>query len=119
MINSLKLHYRLFDVTPELQQVFPKFKDVPRDQLESNNAYRSHTLNVVKTVDVGVKTMNDIPTLSKTLQQSGFRNRGFGNFTYVIVTVYFTAFESVIVSRNTRRPCYVSKRAYSCRVREF
>ena len=35
------------------------------------------------------------------------KNWGFGNFTYVIVTVYFTAFESVIVSRNTRRPCYV------------
>lgn len=76
--SSLKLHYRLFDVTPELQQVFPKFKDVPRDQLESNNAYQSHTLNVVKTVDVGVKKMNDIPTLSKTLQQLGKRhlNRG-------------------------------------------
>ena len=29
---------------------------------------------------------------------------GFGNFTYVILTVYFTAFESVIVSRNTRTP---------------
>ena len=37
------------------------------------------------------------------------------NFTHVIVMVYFTAFESVIVSRNTRRPCIVSKRAY----REF
>ena len=44
---------------------------------------------------------------------------GFGNFTDVIVTVYFTVFESVIMSRNTRRPCYVSKRAYSYRVREF
>ena len=44
---------------------------------------------------------------------------GVGNFTYVIVTVYFNAFESFIVSRNTRRPCYVSKRAYNCRVREF
>ena len=27
--------------------------------------------------------------------------------------------QSVIVARNTRRPCYISKRAYSCRVREF
>ena len=33
---------------------------------------------------------------------------GFSNFTYVIVTMYFTTFKSVIVSRNTRRPCYVS-----------
>ena len=44
---------------------------------------------------------------------------GFCKLTYVIVTVYFTVFESVIVSGNTCRPCYVSKRAYSCRVREF
>ena len=30
------------------------------------------------------------------------------NFTYVIVAVYFTTLESVIVyRRNTRRPCYV------------
>ena len=28
---------------------------------------------------------------------------------YVIVAVYFTTFESVIVHRNTCRPCYVSK----------
>ena len=27
-----------------------------------------------------------------------------GNFTYVIVAVYFTIFESLIVYRNTRRP---------------
>ena len=38
---------------------------------------------------------------------------------YVIVAVLFITFKSVIVSRNTLRPCYVSKRAYSCRVREF
>ena len=44
---------------------------------------------------------------------------GVSDFTYFIVAVYFSTFESVIVSRNTRRPCYVFKRAYSCRVREF
>ena len=38
------------------------------------------------------------------------------HFTYVIVAVYFTTFESLTVSRNTRRPCYISKRAYSCHV---
>ena len=45
------------------------------------------------------------------------KNRGFSNFTYVTVAVNFTAFESVIVFRNTRRPGYVSKRAYSGPVR--
>ena len=46
---------------------------------------------------------------------------GFSNFTYmyVAVAVYLATFESVIVYRNTRGPCYVSKRAYSCRVPEF
>ena len=28
---------------------------------------------------------------------------------YVVVVVYFTTFESVILYRNTCRPCYVSK----------
>ena len=32
------------------------------------------------------------------------------------VAVYFTTFENVILSRNTRRPCNISKRAYSSRV---
>ena len=40
-------------------------------------------------------------------------------YMYVIVAVYIATFESVIVYRNTRRPCYVSKRAYGCRVCEF
>ena len=52
-------------------------------------------------------------------EEECWRNRGFSNFTYVIVAVYFITFESVTVYRNTRRPCYVSKRAYRCHVREF
>ena len=42
------------------------------------------------------------------------KNRG--SSTYVIVAVYFSTFESLIVSRNTRRPCYISERAYSCHI---
>ena len=34
---------------------------------------------------------------------------GFCNFTYVTVAVYFTTFESLIVYRNTRRPCMCLK----------
>ena len=37
-------------------------------------------------------------------------NRGFSKITHVIAAMYFTTFESLIVYRNTRRPCYVSKR---------
>ena len=44
--------------------------------------------------------------------------KGFNNITYVIVVVYFTTIESLIMYRNTR-PCYVSKMAYSCCIREF
>ena len=44
---------------------------------------------------------------------------GFSKITHIIVAMYFTTFEGLIVYRNTRRPCYVSKRAYSCRVGEF
>ena len=41
------------------------------------------------------------------------------SYMHVIAAMYFTTFESLIVYRNARRPCYVSKRAYSCLVREF
>ena len=44
------------------------------------------------------------------------RNRGFSNFTYVIVAVYFTYFDSFI---NTCRPCYVYKKAYKPSAPEF
>ena len=64
---------------------------------------------------VNACTVCEIGLLKKMM----FEKLGVDNFTYVILTVYFTAFESVIVSRNTRRLCYVSKRAYSCCVREF
>ena len=33
--------------------------------------------------------------------------------THIIVAMYFTTFEGLIVYRNTRWPCYVSKKAYS------
>ena len=36
-------------------------------------------------------------------------NHDLCNFTYVTVTVYFATFESLIVYRNTRRPCYCLK----------
>ena len=38
-----------------------------------------------------------------------WRNWSFSSFMYVVVVVYFTTFESVILYRNTHRPCYVSK----------
>ena len=47
------------------------------------------------------------------------KKSGFSKIIHIIVAMYFTTFEGLIVYRNTRRPCYVSKRAYSCRVGEF
>ena len=61
-----------------MQQVFPKFKDVPRNQLESNTAYKSHTLNVVKTVQQAINGLNDIPALSEILRKLGKKHTSFG-----------------------------------------
>ena len=44
------------------------------------------------------------------------RNWQFSHFLYVIVAVYFMYFESFIVYKNIRRPCYVSEKAYNCPV---
>ena len=38
------------------------------------------------------------------------KKSGFSKITHIIVAMYFTTFEGLIVYRNTRRPCYVSKR---------
>lgn len=40
-------------------------------------------------------------------------NPGFSNFACVTVATYFTYFESLIVYLTTRRPCYVSIKAYN------
>ena len=37
----------------------------------------------------------------------------------VIVAVYYTYFERFIVYKNTRRPCYVSEKAYNYTVQEI
>ena len=61
----------------------------------------------------------DIQNLLEVVMGDGHTLTAAGNGAspfYVIAAVYFTTFESVIVSRNTHRPCYVSKMAYSCRV---
>ena len=50
----------------------------------------------------GIKIKVFVPILIRRR----WRNRGFSNFTYVIVAVYVTTFESLIMYRNTRRPCY-------------
>ena len=47
------------------------------------------------------------------------KNQHFGHSLYVIIAVNFTCFESFIVFKNTRRPCFVSAKAYSCPVREI
>ena len=64
----------MFEVTPGAQKLFPKFADIPRNQLESDNNYRKHSLSVVKTVKSGVESLNDIPTLSELLRQLGKRH---------------------------------------------
>ena len=47
------------------------------------------------------------------------KKSGFSKITHIIVVMYFTTFEGLIINRNTHRPCYVSKRAYGCRIVEF
>ena len=53
------------------------------------------------------------------MKKKMLKKSGFSKITHIIVAMYFTTFEGLIVYRNTCRPCYVSKRAYSCCVGEF
>ena len=47
------------------------------------------------------------------------KKSGFSKITHIIVAMYFTTFEGLIVYRNTRRQRNVSKKAYSYHVGEF
>lgn len=63
-----------------------------------------------KPLFTGIKSCLVRKYLSQVIWRISWRNQGFGDFMYVIITVYYTNFESLITYRST----YVSKRAYSC-----
>ena len=60
--------YRLFEINPSLQDLF-SFKG--QRLCDENEGLRKHALDVMKTVDVAVNSLDDIPALQETLVELG------------------------------------------------
>ncbi len=62
---------RLFDIAPVAIELFPKFRDVPADERESNETYSQHALQVVEAVQLAVQSLDDLPGLFMILKDLG------------------------------------------------
>ena len=69
-LHSFSCH-RLFQMSPQMTALFPKFCDVPQDKLEENEEFRFHAKQVVETVALAVSILDDIPELVCALEDLG------------------------------------------------
>lgn len=72
------LHYRIFEIAPEAIQLFPKFRDVPAIERESDENFRGHALQVMEAVSLAVSSLDDIPSLCLVLKDLGSLHCAYG-----------------------------------------
>ena len=68
----------LFAQTPAALQLFPKFKDLPPQELYESKALLTHASGVIGTLDAGVGLLSDLDTLVPILTGLGKRHAGYG-----------------------------------------
>ena len=76
-LNSLYF-YRIFEIAPAAIQLFPKFKDVPIENLEKNEDFRHHALQVPEAVGLAVSYLGDLESLYSVLKDLGALHADFG-----------------------------------------
>ena len=76
--------------------MFPNFRDVPLEQLEENESFRAHALQVTETVSLAVSALDDIPSLVLVLKDLGAAHSAHG-----IQAPHFTVRACSIAKRNT------------------
>ena len=65
---------RIFDIAPGAQQIFAKFRDLPKDELPSNPDVQKHALNVMETVGSAVDGLDDLEALTPVLLDLGAKH---------------------------------------------
>ena len=58
--------------------MFPNFRDVPIEQLEENESFRAHGLQVTEAVSLAVSALDDVPSLVLVLQDLGAAHSSYG-----------------------------------------
>ena len=51
--------------------MFPKMKDVPFNQLEKDDVFRSHSLQVMEAIALAISCLDDVETLTSVLKELG------------------------------------------------
>ena len=62
---------RIFELAPHAQQLFKKFSEATVEELEENEHFRAHALQVTESVSLAVSTMDDMDELVSILKQLG------------------------------------------------
>ena len=65
---------RIFDIAPGAQEIFAKFRDVPKDQLASNSEVHKHASNVMETIGSAVDGLDDLEALAPVLHDLGAKH---------------------------------------------
>ncbi|XP_062503732.1 neuroglobin-like [Corticium candelabrum] len=72
--HGIKFFVRIFDIAPGAQQIFAKFRDLPKDELPSNPDVQKHALNVMETVGSAVDGLDDLEALTPVLLDLGAKH---------------------------------------------
>ena len=58
--------------------MFPNFRDVPMEQLEEDESFRAHALQVTEAVSLAVSALDDVPSLALVLKDLGAAHSAHG-----------------------------------------
>lgn len=71
LANGMKLFKHIFTICPPAQQMFTKMKDVTFNELEEDEVFRSHSLQVMETISIAISSLDDVKELTSVLQDLG------------------------------------------------
>ena len=69
---------RIFQIAPEAIELFPKFSNVPPQELEQNLDFKDHSLKVVETIELATSMLQEIDDLSNILISLGSMHVSMG-----------------------------------------
>ncbi|KAL9959106.1 hypothetical protein ACROYT_G036189 [Oculina patagonica] len=67
---------RLFLMKPDLPKLFPEFKSLNSEQLDTSNAMFSHAERVMRAVENAVSALDDAVSFTAYLEELGRRHKG-------------------------------------------
>ena len=70
-VVMFSVNYRIFEIAPHAQKMFKYFSEASMEELEENEHFRGHALQVTESVSLAVSTLDDMDELVCILKQLG------------------------------------------------